>query len=354
MTVVSTDRLADTFVELADTLVDDFDVFEFLMKVTQRTAELIGGADVGLLLADGRDRLQFMAASNEDAKRLELFQVQVDEGPCLDAFQSGQPVVNADLRDAADRWPRFAPRAAAAGYRSVHAFPLRLRQDVIGAINVFGTDDARWKDGDAHIVQTLAHIATIGLLQERAARRGAVLAEQLQSALNTRIVIEQAKGAIAQFRGVTVDEAFVLLRAHARNTGTHLAEVAHAALTDPAALPNPPSPSGQRPADRPGGHNRPAQSDPDLPPTRGESAQAATNPSRRDHGLASLLARGDIRDSAAEHRDRDAEARPTFEAGPQAWLDRDWAGRDRDAAAADRSDLIDLLKDGDHPADDET
>ena len=134
MTNVSSERLADVFVEFADTLIDDYDVIEFLLMVTNRTAELVGASDVGLLLADHRGRLQFMAASNEDVKRLELFQVQVNEGPCLDAFQSGQPVVNTDLQDATGRWPTFAPRAAAAGYRSAHAFPLRLRQDVIGAI----------------------------------------------------------------------------------------------------------------------------------------------------------------------------------------------------------------------------
>ena len=351
MTIVSTERLANVFVELADTMVDDFDVIEFLMKVTRRTAELIGGADVGLLLADGRGQMQFMAASNEDAKRLELFQVQVDEGPCLDAFQSGQPVVNADLNDAADRWPRFAPRAAAAGYRSVHAFPLRLRQEVIGAINVFGTDEARWEDADAHIVQALAHIATIGLLQERAVRRGAVLTEQLQGALNSRIIIEQAKGAIAQFRGVTVDEAFVLLRSHARRTGGHLAVVAHAALTDPAGVPA--LPLGQRPVDRPSDRTPPVQRVHDSSTPKAESAHV-TSATRRDQELASLLARGDLRDSAAGQRDRDAEDRSTAEAGPHAWIEREWAGRDRDASAGDRSDLIDLLKDRGHPGTEET
>ncbi len=241
MTVVSTERLADVFVEFADTLIDDYDVIEFLLIVTNRTAELIGASDVGLLLADQRGRLQFMAASNEDVQRLELFQVQVDEGPCLDAFLSGRPVVNADLGDASDRWPRFAPRAAADGYRSAHAFPLRLRQDVIGAIGVFGTDVRRWESTEVHIVQALAHVATIGLLQERAIRRGEVLAEQLQSALNSRIVIEQAKGAIAQFRDVSVDDAFLLLREHARRTNSRLGDVAHAVLTDPANLSVPPA-----------------------------------------------------------------------------------------------------------------
>lgn len=336
MTVVSTQRLADVFVELADTLVDDFDVIEFLFTVTKRTAELIGDADVGLLLADQRGQLMFMAASNEDAKRLELFQVQVREGPCLDAFQSGLPVVNADLRDAADRWPQFAPRAAAAGYRSVHAFPLRLRQDVIGAINVFGTDDARWEDADVHIAQSLAHIATIGLLQDRAVRRAELLTEQLQSALNSRIVIEQAKGAIAQFRNVNVDEAFLILRAHARSTQTHLVDVAQAVLTDPASVPDLSGPTWNAPS----------------PPAA--SPGASPDGAGPDKTLDALLSAGDVRDSAAEHRDRDAEARPSSEAGAQSWIDRDWAGRDRDAAASDRADLIDLFQDRDRPDADET
>lgn len=236
MPAVSTERLADVFVEFADTLIDDYDVIEFLLMVTTRTAELFGASDVGLLLADQRDRLQFMAASNEDVKRLELFQLQVDDGPCRDAFQTGRPVVNADLQDAGDRWPHFAPRASADGYRSAHAFPLRLRKEVIGAIGVLGTDVGNWDEAEVHVAQALAHVATIGLLQERAIRRGEVLAEQLQSALNSRIVIEQAKGAIAQFRNVTVDDAFRMLRDQARRTKNGLGDVAHAALIDPASV----------------------------------------------------------------------------------------------------------------------
>lgn len=236
MAVVSTERLADVFVEVADTLIDEYDVIEFLQMITNRTAELIGASDVGLLIADQRGQLRFMAASNEDVKRLELFQVQTHEGPCQDAFQSGQPVVNADLQEASDRWPRFAPHATTAGFRSVHAIPLRLRGEVIGAIGVFGTDTGRLEDADVHIAQALANVATIGLLQERAIRRGEVVAEQLQSALNSRVVIEQAKGAIAQFRNVSVDDAFLILRAHARRTQRRLGDVATAVLTDPASL----------------------------------------------------------------------------------------------------------------------
>jgi GAF domain/ANTAR domain len=339
MTVVSTERLADVFVELADTLVDDFDVIEFLMMVAHRTSELIGDADVGILLADQRGHLQFMAGSNEDVKRLELFQLQVHEGPCLDAVRDGQPVVNADLRDAEDRWPRFAPRAAAAGYQSVHAFPLRLRDEVIGAIGVFGTDNARWEDTDVHIAQTLAHVATIGLLQERAVRRGAVLTEQLQAALNSRIVIEQAKGAIAQFHNVTVDEAFVLLRSHARRNGAHLGVVAHAVLTDPATLAGLSGPPASE-------SHRAAVASADDVPAPSAAPEDKEGYSHRER-LGDILHRGDARDSAAERRDREAEERPSEDVEAKSELDRMWAGRDRDASMIDRADLLKEFRDRD-------
>jgi GAF domain-containing protein len=177
-----------------------------------------------------------MAASDENTALLELFQVQNHEGPCLDAFNTAHPVVNADLAAATGRWPRFAPRATAAGFRSVHAFPLRLRSEVIGALNVFGADTgSSLDDADVPIVQALADVAAIGLLQERAIRRSEILTEQLQGALNSRIVIEQAKGAVAQAHGVSVDEAFGLIRGFARRHNRRLSEVAQAVVTDPAA-----------------------------------------------------------------------------------------------------------------------
>jgi len=237
MTSISAQRLAKVFVEVADTLVDEFDLLDFLHMLTDRTANLVGASTVGLLLADQRGRLQFMAASDENTMLLELFQVQNEEGPCLDAYHTARPVINADLRQAAARWPRFAPRAAAAGFRAVHAFPLRLRQEVIGALNVFGAEvGGGFDDGDVQIIQALADIAAIGLLQERAISRGEVLTEQLQGALNSRIVIEQAKGAMAQARGISVDEAFTIIRGHARRTNQRLSDVAHTIVTDPAAL----------------------------------------------------------------------------------------------------------------------
>jgi GAF domain-containing protein len=237
MSTLAADRVAEIFVEFADTLVVEFDLIEFLQMVTSRASELVGSAATGLLLADPQGQLQFMAASDERTELLELFQVQSHEGPCQDCFRLAAPVVNADLRDASERWPQFAPRAVAAGFRSVHAFPMRLRQDVIGALNLFGTDVGRMEPGDVRTVQALADVATIGLLQERAVRRGEVLTEQLQGALNSRVIIEQAKGAIAQMRNCSVDEAFNLLRGHCRNHNLRLSDVARAVVTDPRPIP---------------------------------------------------------------------------------------------------------------------
>jgi GAF domain-containing protein len=239
MTTVSAERLARVFVEVADTLVDEFDLIDFMHMLAERTADLVNASAVGLLLADQHGRLEFLAASDENTKLLELFQVQNHEGPCLDAFRTATPVINADLAAAGNRWPRFAPRATAAGFGSVHAFPLRLRSEVIGALNVFGSQSGGTLDeADVPIVQALTDVAAIGLLQERAIRRGELLTEQLQGALNSRIVIEQAKGAIAEAHGVSVDEAFTLIRNYARRNNRRLGEVAHTITSDPATLPD--------------------------------------------------------------------------------------------------------------------
>jgi GAF domain-containing protein len=236
MTTVSAERLSKIFVEMADTLVDDFDLLEFLHTLTVRTAALVGASAVGLLLADQRGNLRFMAASDEKARILEIFQVQISEGPCFDAFRTGEPVINADLRNAADRWPGFIDHALTAGFRSVHAFPMRVRQETIGALNVFGNTIGSLDDTDVQIVQALTDVAAIGLLQERAVRRSEVLTEQLQGALNSRIVIEQAKGAIAQSQGISIDAAFSTLRQYSRQHNRKLTDVAHDLLSDPALL----------------------------------------------------------------------------------------------------------------------
>lgn len=234
--MISADRLAEVFVEVADTLVDEFDLIEFLQKLATHTSQLFEARAAGLLLADHRGRLQVMAASDERSEMLELFQVQAREGPCQDCFTQGAAVINADLTQASDRWPTFAPRAVAAGYRSVHAFPLRLRKQTLGALNLFGTDTGRMTDIDIRVVQALADVATIGMLQQRAIQRGDDLTDQLQGALNTRIAIEQAKGMLAQIHATTPDLAFELLRAYCRRNSVKLSDVALQVVTDSTSV----------------------------------------------------------------------------------------------------------------------
>jgi GAF domain-containing protein len=234
--MIAAERLVDMFVEVADTLVDDFDLIEFLQKLATHTSELFDARAAGLLLADHRGRLQVMAASDERSGMLELFQVQAHEGPCQDCFNQGEAVINADLRQASDVWPTFTPRAVAAGYQSVHAFPLRLRNQTYGALNLFGTEPGRMESEEAKIVQALADVATISMLQRRAIERGDELTEQLQGALNTRIVIEQAKGMLAQIHATTPDQAFEKLRSYCRDNSLRLSDVAHRVTTDPVGL----------------------------------------------------------------------------------------------------------------------
>jgi transcriptional regulator with GAF, ATPase, and Fis domain len=234
--MIAPDRLARVFVEVADTLVDEFDVVEFLQMVAARTADLVDARAAGLLLADPQGRLQLMAASDERAEMVELFQVQTLQGPCQDCFARGEAVINADLASATNSWPEFAPLAVSAGFRSVHAFPMRVRRRVLGALNLFGDDPGRLSEADAAVIQGLADIATIGLLQERTIKHSEVLTEQLQTALNSRIVIEQAKGVLAQIHHESPDAAFQRMRTYARQHHQRLVEVAHAVAIDPTLV----------------------------------------------------------------------------------------------------------------------
>ena len=162
-----------------------------------------------------------------------MFQIQNDEGPCLDSFRTGQPVVAPDLAAALNLWPVFAPRAMAVGVASVYAFPMRLRERVIGGLNVFQTHRHELEAQDIRMLQALADMGTIALIQEQAVARAEMLTEQLQVALNSRIVIEQAKGAVARTFDISVDEAFVLLRGHARSSRRRLTDVAQDVVTSP-------------------------------------------------------------------------------------------------------------------------
>jgi transcriptional regulator with GAF, ATPase, and Fis domain len=236
---VSPHRLATMFVEVADTHSPDLDVVEFLQMLADHIAELVPDSTAGTLLADPQGRLHYTAASDETTKLLELLQLQKQDGPCVDAFHQREPVISTDLQSAAERWPQFAPHASAAGFRSVHAFPLQLRDHAIGALGVFGTIPVRFDDTDSHIVQSLADVATISLLYHRSIKHAEGLTQQLQTALNSRILIEQAKGAVAHARNISVDEAFNLLRAYARHTNQRLQHVAGQSVTDPSFLPGP-------------------------------------------------------------------------------------------------------------------
>ncbi|WP_218190845.1 GAF and ANTAR domain-containing protein [Pseudomonas sp. SID14000] len=224
-------RLAAVFVELADTLVADFDVIDFLHTLTERSVELLHADAAGLILVDPQGKLQVLASTTDQARVLELFELQNSQGPCLDCFRTGRPVVNVGLAEVAARWPRFQAATTAAGFRSVHALPLRLRGQVIGAMNLFCKDRSSLTDDDVSVGQALADVATIGLLQERTVRHSEIVAEQLQAALNSRVLIEQAKGVLAERSGVDVDEAFALLRAYARSNGSQLSAVAVAVIS---------------------------------------------------------------------------------------------------------------------------
>lgn len=234
--------LAQTLVELADTLVDDFDVVDLLVRLADRCVEVLDVAAAGIMLAGPEGDLRSVASSSEAMRVLELFELQAQEGPCLDCFQSGQPELRQALASADGRWPRFAPEALAAGFQSVQAVPLRLRGTVIGALNLFHTDTRDLTQADADLAQAFADIATIAILQHRAASEIQLVNEQLNHALNSRIVIEQAKGMLAERLDLTLEQGFAAVRRHARNHNLRLADVANDIVTGrlrPADLDDP-------------------------------------------------------------------------------------------------------------------
>jgi transcriptional regulator with GAF, ATPase, and Fis domain len=228
--------LSDVFIEMADTLVDDFDVLDFLHTLTERCVQLLGVTAAGLLLTDGVGKLQVVAASSGRTRLLELFQLQTDQGPCLDCFRTGT-AVSVDNLPTAGRWPRFTAAATEVGFAAVHALPMKLRTDVIGALNLFETEPGALNEEKLRIGQALADIATVGLLQQRAIRARDIMTEQLQAALNSRILIEQAKGLLAERLQVDVDQAFTILRRSARNRNRRLSDLAQALVDGTERIP---------------------------------------------------------------------------------------------------------------------
>ena len=240
---------ATTFVEIVDTLVGDFDVIEVLTLLTSRCVELLDAAAAGILLVDGDSHLRVIGASNEQIQLLELFQVQNDEGPCLDCFHSGRVVLHSRL-DTASPWPLFAAECTRAGFSSVCAVPLRLKAHILGCLNLFMTEPGGLAGADVALAQALADVASIAIIQDQATRDAVIREGHLQHALNSRTVIEQAKGMIAEHNRIDMDQAFSRLRAYSRNTNRRLTEVAEALVAGttgvtaigPARRPAPPPP----------------------------------------------------------------------------------------------------------------
>jgi GAF domain-containing protein len=217
--------LARVFVRLADTLVDDFDIVEFLHALCADVVQLIGAETAGVMLADARGGLRLLASSEERMRVLELFELQSQQGPCLDAYRVHE-TVTATVADGEKLWPDFAAYAAELGFRHMGAVPLQLRDITIGALNIFRVTDHPFADTDLEIAQAMAKVAATGLLQRRTIDDGNLVSEQLRTALQSRIAIEQAKGVLAEHLKISVDDAFERLRKHARNTNQKLTELA--------------------------------------------------------------------------------------------------------------------------------
>ena len=222
--------LVHTLVELADNLVDDFDVVELLSLLADRCVELLGVSAAGVMLVAPEGDLRVVASSSEAMRVLELFELQSDEGPCLDCFGTGEAVLNEDLTMVDGRWPRFAPVAVEAGFRSAHALPMRLRGSVIGALNLFGSAEGTLAEEELLAGQALADVATIAIFQQRVVSEARVLNDQLNHALTSRVVIEQAKGVLAGELGCSIDQAYEALRDHARRHRVTVRSVAHAVV----------------------------------------------------------------------------------------------------------------------------
>lgn len=218
--------LVDAFATLADTLVDDYDAVELMQTLVDNCRDLLDVTAAGILLADLDGNLEVVASTSEASRLVEVMQLSAQAGPCVDCFTLGTQVSVPDISESPEKWSRFRDGAAAQGFASVLALPMRLRETTIGALNLLRADAGELNDRDARAAQALADVATIGILHARSLRESDSVRDQLQKALNSRIVIEQAKGVLSQTNNVSTDEAFAMMRQYARNHGMLLSNVA--------------------------------------------------------------------------------------------------------------------------------
>ncbi len=233
-----------SLVEMADTLVDDYDLIEALTGLADRCVSLLDVSAAGVMLASPAGSLGLAASSSEAMRLLELFELQSQEGPCLDAFRNGEPTGHEDLRGRPGRWPIFSAAARDAGFESASALPLRLREVTIGALNLLSVTRSPMDEADVIVAKAFADLATLSVIQHRASAQAHRLNEQLSTALTSRVVIEQAKGVICERAGITLADAFSRLRAYARSRNLRLTDVAQAAVDgtlDPLAWGAPPA-----------------------------------------------------------------------------------------------------------------
>ena len=214
------------FVDLSTELVDGYDIVELLVRLTTSCAQLLDVVSAGLLLADQRGVLHLIAASSERTHDLEAFQLQRQEGPCLDCYHTGQPVTVPNLADEEQRWPQFSPAAQALGFASVHAVPMRLRDTILGTLGLFGDRPGQLGADDLALAQALVHVASVAIVNEKSAADHDIVNAQLQHALDSRVVLEQAKGVLAYVGKLDMDSAFNVLRIYARDHDAKLSDVA--------------------------------------------------------------------------------------------------------------------------------
>jgi transcriptional regulator with GAF, ATPase, and Fis domain len=235
-------QLVETFVTLTDTLVSDYDVVDLLQLLVDNAVELFDASAAGIMLANERQELEVIASTSERSNFIGLMQLDAGEGPCVEAFTTAQTVSVHNPAEMQRRWPRFAAASAALGYASVHSVPLRLRDSTLGSMNLFRETTGALNAQDAVALRALTDVATISALQHRTTEHAALVQTQLQHALDSRVIVEQAKGFLAHTHQIDLDAAFKLLRSYARSHHLRIADTAHdivnRVITIPAATSN--------------------------------------------------------------------------------------------------------------------